>query len=55
MESTKVISDKSQLKSLTKLGIEHYIKNYDEYLESFKDKEFVMLEIGIAQGDSLLY
>lgn len=40
---------------IDKLGLTHIMKNYDEYLAPFQDQELVLLEIGIAKGDSLQY
>ncbi len=41
--------------SISKLGLAHYLRLYDEILGPFADKEFTLLEIGIANGDSLYY
>jgi len=40
---------------ISKLGLSHYLKLYNETLEPLKDKHFTILEIGIAEGDSLCY
>lgn len=40
---------------ISKIGLDHYLKNYAEYLAPFKDRPFTILEIGIAGGDSLTY
>lgn len=49
-------------KTLDQLGIEHktdkastthgYLNTYEKYFESWRDKEFVLLEIGVASGGS---
>lgn len=38
---------------IDKMGLEHYIRNYAEYLAPFENKEFKLLEIGIYRGDSI--
>jgi len=45
----------SEKVSLSKLHLSHYLENYKHYLDDYKDKPFVLFEIGIADGDSLLY
>jgi hypothetical protein len=54
---------KQPLKTLNELGVEHktdkstithcYLNNYAKYFESWRDKEFVLLEIGVASGASI--
>ena len=40
---------------ISKLEHPHYLETYDQYMASYRDKEFVILEIGIAEGDSLYF
>jgi len=40
---------------ISKMEHPHYLKLYQEHLASFGDRPFVILEIGIANGDSLYY
>jgi len=56
MQSEQVeVNPSAKPPRIDKFGIQEYIKNYDEYLDPLKDKELVLLEIGIAKGDSLYY
>lgn len=41
--------------TITKLGLSHYMKLYKKMLEPLKDQRITILEIGIAEGDSLYY
>tara|TARA_R110000868_G_scaffold177772_2_gene416819 strand:+ start:8205 stop:9434 length:1230 start_codon:yes stop_codon:yes gene_type:complete len=50
------------MSSLQEIGLKHktdkahthfYMRNYEVYLESWRDKEFVLLEIGVAGGASI--
>jgi hypothetical protein len=38
---------------ITKLGLAHYMRNYDEFLGPLRDRPLRLLELGIAEGDSL--
>ncbi len=38
---------------IDKLGLDHYMRNYDEFLGPLRQKDLVLLELGIANGDSL--
>jgi hypothetical protein len=40
---------------IDKLGLSHYFKNYEEFLGPLRDQPIKMLELGIANGDSLRY
>jgi spermidine synthase len=38
---------------ISKLGLAHYMRNYDEFLGPLRDQPLKLLELGIAEGDSL--
>jgi hypothetical protein len=38
---------------ITKLGLAHYMRNYDEYIGPMRNENLRLLELGIAEGDSL--
>lgn len=40
---------------IDKLGLTHYLRNYDEYLGPLRTQPAKLLELGIAKGDSLRY
>lgn len=40
---------------IDKLGLAHYLRNYDEFLGPVRDQPLRLLELGIANGDSLRY
>ncbi|WP_439631164.1 class I SAM-dependent methyltransferase [Gemmata sp.] len=40
---------------IDKLGLSHYLRNYEEYLGPVRDQPLKLLELGIANGDSLRY
>ncbi|MDM9380819.1 methyltransferase domain-containing protein [Chlorogloeopsis sp. ULAP01] len=40
---------------IDKLACQHYLRNYEEYLKPLRDQEIVLLELGVAEGKSLLY
>lgn len=40
---------------ISKIDHEHYLRTYTDYLKPIANEPFVLLEIGIADGDSLYY
>lgn len=38
---------------ISKLGLAHYMRNYDELLGPMRQRPIKLLELGIAEGDSL--
>lgn len=41
---------------ISKMGLSHYLRRYQTFvIDRFHDKPITLLEIGIAEGDSLLY
>lgn len=40
---------------IDKLGIEHYMRNYEEFMAPIRHQHIKVLELGVANGDSIRY